>query len=188
MKTQSAKSKGRRLQQKVAADIVKHFPALQEDDARSTSMGCGGEDVQLSPAARRCFPFSVECKNCEKLALWPSLQQCAANAGPGAAPLLVFKRNHSPTYCVLEWEQLLRLLPAINPEAASAAAEAASDGAAAEAAGTSPQRKRKRNEKEEAQDVIVKNAYADIIRCIRKAEAELAQAVGEEGAPHGAGL
>lgn len=183
MKTQSAKSKGRRLQQKVAADIVKHFPALQEDDARSTSMGCGGEDVQLSPAARRCFPFSVECKNCEKLALWPSLQQCAANAGPGAAPLLVFKRNHSPTYAVLEWEQLLRLLPATYPPEA-AAAEAASGGAAvASAAGASPQRKRKRNE--EAQDVIVKNAYADIIRRIRQAEAELAQAAGGEGAPHG---
>jgi hypothetical protein len=147
MKTQSAKSKGRRLQQQVAADIVKHFSALQEDDARSTSMGCGGEDVQLSPAARRCFPFSVECKNCEKLALWPALQQCAANAA-SATPLLVFKRNHSPTYCVLRWEHLLRLLP---------------DAAAAPSG-----RKRPR------EDDIMQAAYNDILLRLRRAEAELA--------------
>ena len=110
MKTQSAKSKGRRLQQQVAADIVAAFPALQPDDARSTSMGCGGEDVQLSPAARQCFPFSVECKNCEKLALWSALEQCEANAGEQASPLLVFKRNRSATYCVLRWDRLLEIL------------------------------------------------------------------------------
>ena len=51
MKTQSCKSKGRRLQQKVVADVLAAFPHLQPDDVRSTSMGCGGEDVQLSPAA-----------------------------------------------------------------------------------------------------------------------------------------
>ena len=150
MKTQSAKSKGRRLQQQVAADIVKHFSALQEDDARSTSMGCGGEDVQLSPAARHCFPFSVECKNCEKLALWPALQQCAANAGASATPLLVFKRNHSPTYCVLRWEHLLRLLP-------DATAAALPSG-----------RKRQR------EDDIMQAAYNDIRLRLRRAEAELA--------------
>ena len=188
MKTQSAKSKGRRLQQKVAADIVKHFPALQDDDARSTSMGCGGEDVQLSPAARRCFPFSVECKNCEKLALWPSLQQCAANAGPGAAPLLVFKRNHSPTYAVLEWEQLLRLLPPQPGGSGGGGDDGSGSGGGDAGAPASPQRKRQRREVvEDREDAIMKGAYADIIRRIRQAEAELAEERAR-GAPHGAGV
>lgn len=137
MKTQSAKSKGRRLQQQVAADIVASFPDLEPDDARSTSMGCGGEDVQLSTAARRVFPFSVECKNCEKLALWSALGQCEANASSRAAPLLVFKRNRSDTYCALRWERLLELVRA-------AAAPAPAEAAAAPSRAASPRGSAKR--------------------------------------------
>ena len=82
----------------------------------------------------------------------------------------MFKRNHSPTYAVLEWEQLLRLLPS-NPGDGGAAAPA------------SPQRKRQRREVEEREDAIMKGAYADIIRRIRQAEAELAEERAK-GAPH----
>ena len=67
MKTSSCKQKGRKLQQKVRDIILESFDNLREDDVRSTSMGAGGEDVLLSPAARDVFPFSVECKNQEKL-------------------------------------------------------------------------------------------------------------------------
>ena len=38
-------------------------------------MGDSGEDILLSPAARKLFPFSVECKNQEKLNIWSSLEQ-----------------------------------------------------------------------------------------------------------------
>lgn len=108
--TQSAKGKGRRLQQAVVRDILAAFPhCLAADDVRSTSMGAGGEDVQLSPAARQCMPYSIECKNTERLALWDALQQCEANAPPGATPLVVFKRNHSRVYAVVPWEHFLSL-------------------------------------------------------------------------------
>ena len=80
LKTQSCKGKGRRLQQAVARDIIAAFDHLQEDDVRSTSMGAGGEDVQLSPAARAAMPYSIECKNTE-LNLWGVLEQCKGNAG-----------------------------------------------------------------------------------------------------------
>ena len=110
MKTQSCKSKGRRLQQAVAADMLRAFPHLEEDDVRSTSMGCGGEDVQLSPAARRVFPYSVECKNTEKLAIWSALEQCKANCSKDVTPLVIFKRNRSPVYATLPWAALLRLI------------------------------------------------------------------------------
>ncbi len=65
MRTSSAKAKGRRLQQKVRDLILETFSELEEDDVRSTSMGASGEDVLLSPLARKKFPFSVECKNVE---------------------------------------------------------------------------------------------------------------------------
>ena len=115
--TQSAKGKGRRLQQAVVRDILAAFPhCLAADDVRSTSMGAGGEDVQLSPAARQCMPYSIECKNTERLALWDALQQCEANAPPGATPLVVFKRNHSRVYAVVPWEHFLSLC--VPPRAA----------------------------------------------------------------------
>ena len=89
LKTQSCKGKGRRLQQAVARDIIAAFDHLQEDDVRSTSMGAG-EDVQLSPAARAAMPYSIECKNTERLNLWGALERCKGNAPAGATPLVVF--------------------------------------------------------------------------------------------------
>ena len=62
IKPSSSKAKGRRLQQAVRDGILEAFPALEPDDVKSTSMGAGGEDVQLSPAARKLFPYQIECK------------------------------------------------------------------------------------------------------------------------------
>jgi len=109
MKPQSCKSKGRRLQQKVAQSIVEAFAHLQPDDVRSTSMGCGGEDVRLSPLARTALPLSLECKCVEKINVWGCLEQAESNAPQGATPCLVFSRNRSPTYAVVPWETLLNL-------------------------------------------------------------------------------
>ena len=62
MKPQSAKSKGRRFQQEIRDSIKQTFEFLRDNDVISTSMGCGGEDIVLSPLAESVFPFSVECK------------------------------------------------------------------------------------------------------------------------------
>ena len=109
MKTRSAKNKGKRLQNKIRDLILEKFNKLEEDDVRSITMGDSGEDILLSPAARRLFPFSVECKNQEKLNIWDSLQQAEENSGD-YSPVLIFKRNRSKTYVALEFEKLLELL------------------------------------------------------------------------------
>jgi hypothetical protein len=109
MKPQSAKAKGRRLQQRVVREILKAFPHLSEDDVRSTSMGAGGEDVQLSHAARASVPFSLECKNVEKLNVWAALEQAAANAR-GNSPCLIFSRNNCGAYAAIPFETFLELL------------------------------------------------------------------------------
>ena len=72
-------------------------------------MGDSGEDILLSPAARKLFPFSVECKNQEKLNIWSALDQAEQNSGEHT-PLVIFKRNRSKIYAVLEIEKLLELL------------------------------------------------------------------------------
>ena len=109
MKTRSAKSKGRRLQNQIKELLLESFKELEPDDVRSTTMGDSGEDILLSPAARRLFPFSVECKNQEKLNIWSSLEQAETNSGKHV-PLLIFKRNRTKTYAVLEFDKLLELL------------------------------------------------------------------------------
>jgi hypothetical protein len=109
MKSRSAKNKGKRLQNNVRDLILEKFNKLEQDDVRSITMGDSGEDILLSPAARKLFPFSVECKNQEKLNIWSSLEQAETNSGKHI-PLLVFKRNRTKMYAVLEFDKLLELL------------------------------------------------------------------------------
>lgn len=109
LRPQSAKSKGRRLQQAVARSILQTFPHLSADDCVSCSMGANGEDVRLSAVAREAVPLSIECKCVEKLNVWQCLEQAERNAPEGATPCLVFSRNRSPTYAVVPWPVLLDL-------------------------------------------------------------------------------
>ena len=109
MKPRSAKNKGKRLQNKIRDLILEKFDILESDDVRSITMGDSGEDILLSPAARRVFPFSVECKNQEKLNIWGALEQAEENSG-NHTPLVIFKRNRTKTYAVLEFDELLKLL------------------------------------------------------------------------------
>ena len=109
MKPRSAKNKGKRLQNKIRDLILEKFDSLEKDDVRSITMGDQGEDILLSPAARRLFPFSVECKNQEKLNIWGALEQAEKNSG-NSNPVLIFKRNRSKTYAVLEIEDFIKLI------------------------------------------------------------------------------
>ena len=109
MKTRSAKNKGKRLQNDVRDLILETFIELEPDDVRSTTMGDSGEDILLSPAARKLFPFATECKNQERLNIWESLEQAESNANQHI-PLLVFKRNRSKTYISMEINDLIKIL------------------------------------------------------------------------------
>tara|TARA_B100001063_G_C16642612_1_gene491623 strand:+ start:75 stop:413 length:339 start_codon:yes stop_codon:yes gene_type:complete len=109
VKPQSAKAKGRNLQKWVRDLLLEHFPQLEPDDVRSTSMGAGGEDIQLSPAARRLFGFSVECKSVEKLNVWAAYEQASANSGDHE-PLLVMKKNRKKPLVVLDAETFIQII------------------------------------------------------------------------------
>lgn len=109
---QSRKAKGRKLQQELRDAIINEL-GVDPEDVESRSMGAGGEDLILAKAARELFPFSPECKNQEKLNIWSSLEQAEKNSEFGE-PLLVFRRNRSKTYAVLQLPTLLKLLNDIN--------------------------------------------------------------------------
>ena len=109
MKTRSAKNKGKRLQNQIRDQLLENFKQLEPDDIKSTTMGESGEDIQLSPAARKLIPYAIECKNQEKLNIWESLKQAESNSEKGK-PVLIFKRNSSKTYAVLEIQDFIDLI------------------------------------------------------------------------------
>ena len=69
---------------------------VHPEDVESRSMGAGGEDLIMARAAREKFPYSVECKNQEKLNIWESYSQAVENS-KDYEPVVVIKRNnHKP--------------------------------------------------------------------------------------------
>ena len=101
-KTKSVKAKGRRLQNFVR-DMLReiYLPELQEEDIKSQTMGMTGEDIILSPAARKICSFSFECKNVERLQMWQAIDQCEGNKPEGTEPAVVFKKNGKQPYVAI---------------------------------------------------------------------------------------
>lgn len=105
----SGKAKGRRLQQLVRDKILKTYPSLEPDDCKSTAMGQNGEDVQLSPAARRLFPYSIECKSRKTLSLYDWYEQARNNSNK-SEPLLIVKKDYSKPLVVIDMEHFFNLM------------------------------------------------------------------------------
>jgi len=108
----SRKSKGKKLQKEVQNLLLEktNHIGLVDGDIQNTIMGESGRDIKLSPAAENVIPFDIECKNTESLNVWNALTQAEENTKSNRIPLLVFRRNRSKTYAVIELEKLLDLL------------------------------------------------------------------------------
>ena len=113
MKPSSAKAKGRKHQQWVRDLILSLFPSLEPDDVKSTSMGAGGEDVQLSPAARKLVPLSIECKSVAKFAGYKYLDQADSNSKEHQ-PVAVVKANHRKPIVLVDAEYFFQLMKEKN--------------------------------------------------------------------------
>ena len=85
-------------------------PKLEEDDIKSQTMGMTGEDIILSPAARKLIPYSFECKNVERLQFWSSVEQAEANKRENAIPALVIKKNRKDPYISLPLDDFINLI------------------------------------------------------------------------------
>ena len=107
MKSRSCKAKGRRHQQAVCEALVSVRSDLEKDDVRSTAMGQTGEDILFSPLARRIYPYSIECKNVEKLNIWEAIRQAEANAGK-YTPAVAFSKNNEKIWIAIPLEDFLR--------------------------------------------------------------------------------
>ena len=114
MKSASCKAKGRRLQQWVARQIarVTGRPIGKDAEIECREMGQAGTDVRLYGEAAELYPFSVECKNTERLEFWAAVDQAAKNKKAGTDWQVFVKRNRSAEIVVMDaaawfdfWEQ-----------------------------------------------------------------------------------
>lgn len=112
MKTSSGKAKGRKLQQWLALKIREVFPQLEPDDVKSTPMGVGGADVQLSPAARKVHHWDWECKSHKSFAIYKVMDQAEANAK--GIPAVCIKANRKDPLIILREQDFFNLLKEAN--------------------------------------------------------------------------
>jgi hypothetical protein len=108
IKPQSAKSKGRNFQKYVRDKLLETFPDLEPDDVRSTSMGAGGEDLQMSPAARKKVPYQIECKSKATSQVHTYYDQ-AKSHGPHE-PVVIVKKDRSIPLVIMSLDHFLKLL------------------------------------------------------------------------------
>ena len=99
MNPQSAKAKGRRFQQWVRDKLIESL-GIHPEDIESRSMGAGGEDLIMARAAREKFPYSIECKNQERLNLWEAYSQAEAIWGDHQRMVFLQMNNHKPLVLV----------------------------------------------------------------------------------------
>jgi hypothetical protein len=108
MKTSSAKQKGRKLQQWFRDLLIEKLD-IHPEDIESRSMGAQGEDIMMARDARNKFPFSIECKNQEKLNIWEAYKQAIENSGD-YEPLVVLKRNNHKPLVLIDAESFVKLI------------------------------------------------------------------------------
>jgi hypothetical protein len=96
----------------VRDQILKTFPHLEADDVRSTAMGQSGEDVQLSPAARKVLPYQIEVKNKAKSQIHTYYDQAKSHGK--YEPMVVVHRDRGIYLATVSLDNLLQLLQQIE--------------------------------------------------------------------------
>jgi hypothetical protein len=109
MKPSSAKQKGRKKQQEVAAQL-RAFLNLPDTDIKSLPMGSQGVDIWMSGEAIRRLPLSIEVKCQESLNIWAALEQATDNTLVDTFPAVVFSRNRSENFVAMPFLEFLLLL------------------------------------------------------------------------------
>lgn len=112
---QSAKAKGRILQQYVCqkiSDLTGYSWGSSGDDCaiESRPMGQSGTDVRMESHVQALFPYSVECKWQESWSVPAWIKQAIENQKPETDWLLVIKRSRDKPVVVMDAEAFFTLL------------------------------------------------------------------------------
>lgn len=108
MTPRGAKAKGRSFQQVIRDALLNVFRSLEQDDIRSTAMGQSGEDIQLSPAARKLIPYQIECKSKARSQVHTWYSQAKEHGK--YEPVVVVKRDRDIPLAVISFDHWLELI------------------------------------------------------------------------------
>ena len=108
--TRNSKAKGRLGQQEVRDKLLETFPDLEPDDIKSTIMGDSGEDIQLSPAARKIIPLTIEVKRRKNnLKTVDDYMEQASSHAKGE-PVVFYRSDRKPWVIMVNMEHYMDLL------------------------------------------------------------------------------
>lgn len=106
-KTRTAKGKGRLGQNEIRDILLEDSYTLEPDDIRSTTMGDSGEDILLSPKARKAYPWNIEVKRRKKFAMSTYMKQAIGHGD--YEPVLFFREDRGQWYACITIDHLLKL-------------------------------------------------------------------------------
>jgi len=115
---QSAKGKGRVLQQWVCAQIseLTGFPWGKDQPIESRGGSQSGVDVRLEKDVLKVFPFSIECKWQESWSIPGWIEQAKDNQKLNTYWLLVCRRSRERAVVVMDAEHFFQILRGVNFE------------------------------------------------------------------------
>ena len=108
--SRAGKAKGRTGQQEVRDKLLETFPEFEPDDIKSTTMGDSGEDIQLSPAARKAMPITIEVKRRKSgfKTAYGYIDQ-AGKHGKGE-PVVFYRSDRQPWIVMISIDHYMELL------------------------------------------------------------------------------
>ena len=108
--TRAAKAKGRGGQQEIRDKLLETFPEVEPDDIKSTNMWDTGEDIQLSPAARKKLPITIEVKRRKSSlkTVYGYLEQASKHAK--GEPVVFFRSDRMPWVVMIGMDHYMELL------------------------------------------------------------------------------
>lgn len=110
------KAKGREFQKFCAhkiADLV-GCEVGENELVESCPMSSSGVDIRLRGHAQIDFPFSVECKRQEKLAVPQWIKQADANLIPKTNWLLICKQSRKNPFVVMDLNVFMKMQKQLN--------------------------------------------------------------------------
>lgn len=113
--SRSNRAKGAKGQKEVQQLLLNKFNELEPDDCRSNPMGAGGEDILLSPMARKLLPLNIEVKRSKNIAMSRNMEQAKHHGDYEPAVFYREDRNKN-WYVSVNADYLLNLLRQVSNE------------------------------------------------------------------------
>ena len=108
--TRAAKAKGRGGQNEIRDKLLETFTEFEPDDIKSTTMGDTGEDIQLSPAARKKLPITIEVKRRKSgMKMAYDYTEQASKHGKGE-PVVFFRADRKDWITMISIDHYMELL------------------------------------------------------------------------------